>query len=129
MFPGLTYQHSSLLFGRSVPMRSFSRQTSKSKNANPMAGRFKPRNFLNFDRSGSYLLYRSEFSKAARAKKFAHPKNLTMAMTMTSMIGSIALMRFLYNYDFKNGRYFFTILTLCCSYWFLKTLRRSYNTM
>ena len=65
-----------------------------------MAGRFKPRNFLNFDQAGRYLLYRSEFSRAARAKKFSHPKNLTMAMTMMSTVGSLALMRFLYKYDF-----------------------------
>ena len=118
-------QNSSLL-GVPATLRQFSR---KAGDTNPMSGRFKPRNFLNFDKNGRYLLYRSEFSRAARAKKFAHPKNLTLAMTTMSIFGSVALLRFLYNYDFKKRGYIVTMLTLACSYWFLKTLRRSFNTM
>ena len=66
-----------------ITVRTFSRNTAESS----MAGRFKPKNILNFDKKGGYMIYNSSFARIARARMFNHPSKDAFALTIVSSIG------------------------------------------
>ena len=92
-----------------------------------MAGRFKPRTVLNFNKKDRYLLYTSEFASAARAKRYAHPKQMSSLLMGFSGLGCLFSLGYAINLVRKGAwEYKFRILaTLFLGSCFYKTNRRA----
>ena len=105
------------------------RAFGKSAKDHPMAGRFKPRSILNFDSKNCYLLYKSDFSRPARAKLHSHPKTTSSLLTLFSITGVVLSLTYAFrlmsvdpwSYKFRM----FSSLVLASV--FLKTFRRAYT--
>ena len=96
-----TLRSNQILLPSAPLLRTFSKTTGK-EGGSPMAGRFKPKQILNFDAKGNYLLYNSDFALAGRAMKENHPKSATAVLFVGSVLFAMACMAGLVN-NYRKG--------------------------